>query len=181
MILDGASLEAALYAKRLDAIERSVHGATTREAQGCLRYQTWDSGDRVEDGSVDLLFSHVVLNHVEDLDGLYATCAAYVRPGGWMSHQVDFTCLNTAAEWNGHLAYGDLAWKVIAGKRPYFVGRQPLTAHLECLDAHGFDVVQLIRGKRAGGIGRHQLAPRWRGISDEDLETQSAFIVTRRR
>jgi len=98
-----------------------------------------------------------------------------------MSHQVDFTCLNTAAEWNGHLAYGELAWKVIAGNRPYFVSREPVATHLELLDENGFDVVRLIRGERAGGISRRQLAPRWRGISDEDLRTQTAFIVSRRR
>jgi hypothetical protein len=181
MILDGARLETALYSKRLDTIERSVKDVANPKADGCLRYQTWDSGERVEEGSVDLLFSHVVLNHVDDLDAMYATCAAAVRSGGWMSHQVDFTCLNTAAEWNGHLAYGELSWKVIAGNRPYFVSREPLATHLDLLDAHGFDVVQLIRGKKAGGIGRQQLAPRWRRISDEDLETQSAFIVARRR
>src|SRR5881394_2379694 len=162
MILDSASLEAALYTKRLEAIARSVHSLATRSGDDRLRYQTWDSGARVDDGSVDLLFSHVVLNHVDDLDALYATCAACVRSAGWMSHQVDFTCLNTASEWNGHLAYGELAWKVIAGKRPYFVSREPVSTHLELLDAHGFHVVQIIRGKRAGGISRRQLAPRWR-------------------
>jgi hypothetical protein len=61
------------------------------------------------------------------------------------------------------------------------VSRETVTKHLELLDANGFDVVQVIRGKRAGGISRHQLAPRWRGISDDDLATETAFIVSRKR
>ena len=31
-----------------------------------------------------------------------------------------------------------------------------------------------------GGITRAQLAPRWRGISDDDLATQTGFIISRR-
>jgi len=181
MILTEPHLDAALYSPRLDQIESAVSNLGTAQADERIRYQTWDSGEPVANASVDLVFSHVVLNHVDDLDSLYATCGACVRPGGWMSHQIDFNCLNTAAEWNGHHAYGELAWKLIAGKRPYFVSREPFATHLALLERHGFDVVQLIRGKKAGGIDRRRLAPRWRDISDEDLATQSGFIVCRRR
>jgi SAM-dependent methyltransferase len=181
MILDSARLDAALYAKRLEAIEQSVRNLGAGMPDDRLRYQTWDSGPRVDAGSIDLVFSHVVLNHVDDLEVIYAECAQCLRPGGWMSHQVDFSALNTAAEWNGHRAYSELAWKVMTGNRPYFVSRETVTKHLELLDANGFDVVQVIRGKRAGGISRHQLAPRWRGISDDDLATETAFIVSRKR
>jgi hypothetical protein len=146
-----------------------------------MRYQTWSTLRPVDDGEVDLVFSHVVLNHVEDLDGMYGKLARWTRPGGWMSHQIDFTCLETATEWNGHRAYGELAWKLIAGKRPYFVSREPLATHVRLIDAHGFDVVRVIRGRREGGIRREQLAPRWRGISDEDHATETGFIIARRR
>jgi len=182
MILDEPQLEISLYPKRLARIEQSVERLGMPDAvDPMLRYRTWDSGGPLEPASVDLIFSHVVVNQVTDLDDLYATCAKVVRPGGWMSHQIDFSSLNTASEWNGHRAYGDFAWKVISGKRPYFVSREPAATHLTLLERHGFDVVNLIRGKRTGGISRHQLAPRWRGISDEDLATQGAFAVCRRR
>jgi hypothetical protein len=70
---------------------------------------------------------------------------------------------------------------VICGNRPYFMNREPLARHLALLDAHGFDVVNVIRGRHDGGIRREQLAPRWRSISDDDLSTQTGFIITRRR
>jgi hypothetical protein len=130
---------------------------------------------------VDLVFSHVVVNHVEDLDGLYATCAKVARREGGCRTRSTSPVSTPPQEWNGHRAYGEFTWKVIAGRRPYFVSREPVATHLTLLDRHGFEVVNLIRGKQAGGISRRQLAPRWRGISDEDLETQTAFIVCRRR
>jgi len=178
--LGEAQLEGTLAPERLARIEAAARAVGSDDPDAMIRYCTWSAPRPVAEASVDLVFSHVVLNHVEDLEGLYAKCARWLRPGGWMSHQVDFTCLGTAAEWNGHRAYGDLAWKVIRGRRPYFVNREPLATHLKLLDAAGFEV-QLLRGRKEGGIARAKLAPRWRGISDEDLATQTGFFVCRRR
>jgi SAM-dependent methyltransferase len=179
--LDEARLQRALDPRRLERIEAAVRAVGSGDQDAMIRYCTWSAPRPVAEKSVDLVFSHVVLNHVEDLEDMYARCARWVRPGGWMSHQVDFTCLGTAAEWNGHRAYSDFTWKVIRGRRPYFVNREPLATHLRILDGAGFDVVQNLRGKLPGGITRAQLAPRWRGISDEDLATQTSFLVCRRR
>lgn len=175
-----ARLERALEPGRLARIEAAVRAVGSADTDAMIRYCTWSAPRPVAEASLDLVFSHVVLNQVDDLEGLYAECARWLRPGGWMSHQVDFSCLGTAAEWNGHRAYGDLTWKVIRGRRPYFVNREPLATHLELLEGAGFEV-QLLRGRKEGGITRSQLAPRWRGISDEDLATRSGFLVCRRQ
>jgi SAM-dependent methyltransferase len=180
-ILDEARLAAALEPDRLARIERAVRALCDGKPDEMLRYFTWDTLQPTADGEVDLLFSHVVLNHADDLDAMYAKCARWVRPGGWMSHQVDFTSLGTTRKWNGHWAFGEFAWKVIAGRRPYFVCREPMGTHLRLLDRHGFDVVQVMRGQAMDGIPRAELAPRWRGMSDEDLSTRSGFLVARRR
>lgn len=178
--LDEVRLEGALEPARLARIEAAVRAVGSADADAMIWYCTWSAPRPVAAASVDLVFSHVVLNHVEDLEGLYVKCARWVRPGGWMSHQVDFTCLGTASQWNGHRAYGDLTWKVIRGRRPYFVNREPLATHLKLLEGAGFEV-QLLRGRKQGGITRAQLAPRWRGISDEDLATQTGFLVCQRQ
>jgi hypothetical protein len=180
-ILDEATLARTLAPERLERIERAVRALGTARPDPMLRYHTWSDFIPVADASVDLAFSHVVLNHVSDLGGIYRMCGSWVKPGGWMSHHIDFTCLGTAKEWNGHRAYGDLTWKILTGNRPYFVNREPMQTHLELLDRNGFDVMQAIRGRRTGGISRSQLAPRYRAISDADHETQTGFIVARRR
>lgn len=180
-ILDEARLRAALEPGRLDRIEQAVAGVRRAGPEAMIRYCTWSNLTPIADASIDYLFSHVVINHVDDLDGIYSHCGRWVRPGGWMTHQIDFTCLNTAREWNGHLAYGELQWKLITGRRPYFVNRARPATHLELMGRHGFEVVHMIRGRKAGGITRARLAPRWRGISDDDLATQTAFVVARRR
>jgi SAM-dependent methyltransferase len=41
--------------------------------------------------SVDFLFSHDVLEHVEDLDGFFRACLKILKPGGMMIHKFDLT------------------------------------------------------------------------------------------
>jgi SAM-dependent methyltransferase len=40
---------------------------------------------------VDFLFSHDVLEHVEDLDGFFRACLKILKPGGMMIHKFDLT------------------------------------------------------------------------------------------
>ena len=180
-ILSDPVLDAALRPDRLARIEDAVRKVGEGRPQPLIRYGSWHDLKPIEPASADLALSYVVMNHVDDLEGAYRALGRWVRPGGWMSHQIDFTSLGTAEEWNGHRKYGELAWKVIAGKRPYFVNREPLETHLRLMDRNGFEIARLIRGRKAGGIARAELAPRWRGMSDDDFTTQTAFVVARRR
>jgi len=180
-VLRDDRLDAALHPERLDRIVRSIGELEAGGRDGMLRYSTWDAPDPLPERPVDLLFSHVVLNQVRDLDDVYKACGLSVARGGWTSHQIDFSCFNSAREWNGHLAYGDLAWKVLSGRRPYFVNRARLGHHLALFERHGFDVIRVIRGHGEEGIQRARLSPRFRAVTDEDLATQAAFVIARKR
>lgn len=180
-ILDEERLAAALAPERLGRIEAAVRALATDSPREEIRYSTWATLDHIPDASVDLVFSHVVMNHVEHLDDVYGHCARWLKPGGWMSHQVDFSSLGTAHDWNGHRAYSELAWKIISGKRPYFVNREPFSTHVQLLEGLGFDVVGAQRCYMHGGITRDQLAPRWRGMSAEDFATDTGFFVCRKK
>jgi hypothetical protein len=180
-ILDDARLAATLAPVRLARIEEAVRAVAHREPDPMIEYHTWSSLQPVADASVDLAFAHVVMSQVNDIEDVYARCGRWVRPGGWMSHQIDFSSMGTADEWNGHLEYTELAWKIIAGRRPYFVNRERLGTHLALMQRAGFDLVRVLRDGPGGGVSRETLAPRWRGISDEDLATETAFVIARRR
>jgi len=45
--------------------------------------------DRVPAGSVDLICSFAVLEHLHDLGRAFAAMARLLKPGGWMIHKVD--------------------------------------------------------------------------------------------
>jgi hypothetical protein len=179
-ILDEARLAAALAPERLASLRAAVAALGTATPHPAIRYLTWNEPHAIAAGEIDLVFSHVVLNHVEDLDALYASCARWIAPGGWMSHQIDFTSLETTPEWNGHRRYGELAWKVLSGRRAFFVNREVFSTHLALMRRHGFEVVRAIRGVHQGGLARDRHAPRWRDCSHQDLATQTGFVIARR-
>jgi hypothetical protein len=179
-ILTDECLARSLDTARLAELGDAVRRLDATEQHPRLRYGTWRSGGVVCAGDADLLFSHVVLSLVEDQEAFYKCCALWLKPGGWMSHHIDFTSHSVTNEWNGHLQYTDAVWRIIVGQRPFFVTRARLSRHLALMDKYGFEVVSVQRRCGTGGIERSQLAPRWRDMSEDDFTCAHAFIVARK-
>ena len=100
----------------------------------------------------------------------------WLKPKGFISHQIDFKCHETADEWNGHWTYSNLMWKLIRGKRPYLLNREPHSTHIELLKKENFKILCDIKIKSRSNINRDNLARRFRSISDDDITTSGAFI-----
>jgi hypothetical protein len=180
-ILTDERLDHALAPARLAELAKAVNRLDADEQHPWLRYDTRCNGDLKTDGSADLLFSHVVLDLIEDLEGIYQRLALWVKPGGWMSHLIDFTSHKITRAWNGHLQYSDAMWRIIMGQRPFFLNRASLSRHVALSDKYGFDVVCVQRLPREGAIERSRLAPRFCDISDDDLNCFLGFIAARKR
>lgn len=131
----------------------------------------------IEPETVDLVFSQASLENLGDLDAAHATMAAWLKPGGVASHVIGFGCQKMLPEWNGHWACSALAWRLITGRRPVTINREPLSAHVRLLEQHGCRVVDIQRLRERGGIERRRLARRFRHLSDDDLSTRVAHIV----
>jgi hypothetical protein len=180
-ILSGERLERSLAPARLAGIREAIRRLDSPLQDSRLRYGTWrEGGDVMGDGEADLVFSHVVQPVVEDQEALYERCARWLKPGGWMSHHMSFTSLGVTAKWNGHLQYGEAAWRIIVGQRPFFVNRERLSRQLALLEKFGVRIVSLERRAGEGGLERAQLAPRWRGMSEDDFTCAYAFVVARK-
>jgi hypothetical protein len=140
----------------------------------------WNAATRIERSSIDWIFSQAVMEHVDDLAGTYGACRDWLRPGGVMTHQIDLKSHGTADAWNGHWAYSDTVWRTIRGRRLYLINRAPASAHRAAIQGAGFAIVAEQAVPRQDGISRARLAPRFRGLSDEDLATSGVFVVARR-
>ena len=163
--------------QRVAAIRECLAG----ERDGPIRYVApWTPADPV-DREYDLLLSHSVLEYVDDLDGFVARCADMVAPGGWMSHQVDFGSLGITERWNGHLAYGRLAWWAATGARPYRPTRRLASEYMATLERHGFEIASVFRCLDPTGVRQEDLAPPFRDAPPEDVCCHSLYIAARRR
>jgi hypothetical protein len=123
-----------------------------------------------------MVYSQAVLEHVNDLARTLQVLHLWLKPDGFMSHEIDFKCHGTAKEWNGHWACPDLLWRLVQGKRPYLLNRQPCSIYTTLLQKVGFEIVCEMRTKTASRIRRKDLAKNFRNMSDDDLTTSSCFI-----
>lgn len=177
-ILGEDRLRRGLSEDRIARIRDQLSDSASPERGPVIRYYCpWHGPEVIRRESVDMIFSQAALEHVDDLEHTYQAMHAWLKPGGVMSHEVDFKCHGTAAEFNGHWTYSDLAWKWVKGRDAYLINREPLSRHLELLSGTGFNLISVVPDQKTGGVERRQLSPRFRGLSEEDLTTGSAFLL----
>jgi SAM-dependent methyltransferase len=174
-ILTPDRLREALDPARLAYVRESIQHTDQKDSM--IQYRApWSTSAAVERETLDLVFSQATLEHVDGLPEVYGAMYDWLKPGGYMSHQIDFKCHNSAREWNGHWTYSDLMWKLVRGKDVWLINRLPYSAHVELMEKAGFRIVseQLVR--RASNVRRNQLASQFRSIPDRDLTTTDAFV-----
>ena len=174
-ILQESQLTKTLDESRLRRIRESV--ADTSCNNSMIRYVVpWFDSEVIEPGTVDMIVSQAVLEHVNDLEMTYDALYHWLGPAGFVSHQIDFKSHGTSRVWNGHWTYSDLVWRLIVGKRPYVINRQPLSRHLYLLDNAGFHITNQQRYTSSSTITHDQLAPSFQTHSAEDLLTAGLFV-----
>ncbi len=176
-VLSDDVLERALAPERLDAIRRVIAGETVSEVS--LRYCVpWY--EAVEEGAVDVILSHSVLEHVDDLELTYAALHRWLRPGGLMSHQIDLTAHAISRSWDGYRSYPDWLWWLVRGKRPYLINRTPPSEHIRLMEKNSFTVVCNLQRRADSALSIERLASRWRQLSDADRHCDSTLIQARK-
>ncbi len=147
-----------------------------------IRYfAPWYDSGVIEPESVDMIFSQAVLEHVENLAGTYEALYRWLRPGGFMSHQIDFGSHGLSKHWNGHWAYSDLTWRLIKGKRPWLINREPYSTHRNLIEKTGFEIAGELKADDMSGINRNRLAARFADITDDDCKTITAYVLARKK
>lgn len=174
-ILTDRILTETLAQARIDRIVEALKNIKEKDAVICY-IAPWQRADLIQKGSLDMILSQAVLEHVDDLDGAYLAMNEWLKPEGFISHQIDFKSHGLTDAWNGHWALPDLLWKLIRGRRPYLLNRQPYSVHRKLLDVQGFKLVNEILVKQPSVYNKSQLAPRFRAMTEDDLTTSGAFI-----
>lgn len=174
-VLDDRRLQRALNEARLQRIRESI---LCPHADGAMiQYRApWQDGSILRSESVDMIYSQAVLEHVEDLQHAYRTMRLWLKPGGYMSHQIDLKSHGLSDAWNGHWQYSDLTWRLMRGNRPWLINREPHSRHLAIMQQEGFRVVWNHAFKLDSSLRPPDLAKRFKGMSNDDLTTSGVFV-----
>jgi Methyltransferase domain len=176
-VLSDERMARCLAPERVDAIRAALAHVNRETTDITITYRApWHDPSVVRHESVDMIVSQAVLEHVDDLDTTYAALAAWLRPGGLSSHQIGFVSHRLTPEWNGHWTIADPVWKVIRGRRPYLLNREPASTHFRMLRRSGLQIANEVRFKVKSDVPRSRLARRFRTMTDDDLQTHSLFV-----
>jgi SAM-dependent methyltransferase len=140
----------------------------------------WYGPELVRESTIDLIISQAVMEHVVDLENTYKTIYRWLKPGGFTSHQIDYKSHEISRQWNGHWEYPDLLWRLAAGKRTYWINRQPHSSHIALIKASRFRIVHEIKAQDLTGMPRSRLSLRFRNLSEDDFKTNSGYILAQK-
>lgn len=169
-------LQHLLDVKRLEFLRKSILHVDS--AHSAIQYIVpWHSNELIQSDSVDMIFSQAVLEHVDDLEETYRAMFSWLKPGGVVTHQIDFKCHGLADDWNGHWEFSDLTWKLLRGRRPYLINRKPYSSHRLQLERTGFKLSYNQLAKSGSTVGVKNLSSDFQLLTEDDVVTSGAYIV----
>lgn len=180
-LLTDEHLKRTLNPERLTTLRNALKGNQPKSTSPISYVAPWFDTSLIKEGTIDWIFSQAVMEHVDDLDLVYSACNKWLRPGGVMSHQVDFRSHGTASSWDGHRAYSDTVWRLIRGARPYLINRQSLDAHRRIVNNIGFQFVDEAIIQTTPTLQRRELASRFKSLSNDDLRASGAFLASQKQ
>jgi hypothetical protein len=176
-VLGEGRLARSLAPERIAAVRRALEHVNRAQSGVSIAYRApWADKGVIQHDSVDMLFSQAVLEHVDDLETTYTAAAAWLKRGGFVSHEIAFDSHLLTPEWNGHWTIPDPVWTLIRGRRPYLLNREPASTHLRLLGRSGLSLVGEVRVHARSGVERRRLSGRFRALSDDDLSTRAMFV-----
>jgi hypothetical protein len=172
-----ASPDATRVAAIRRALEAGCDGVTAApDIPISMKYVApWNNSNEIPSGSVDIVISQAVMEHVDDVPSTYKLSAMWLRPGGLMSHTIDFKSHGFATDWNGHWTIPGSVWTFVRAKRPFAINRLPHSRHVSEILGNGCTILfdQINRG---AAISHKQLAREFRGLSSDDLTASEAVV-----
>lgn len=176
-LLTDERLEVSLAPERILSIRQALMSDMRFTDDALLSYAApWDSTERVNPGTVDLLVSQAVMEHVDDVDSAYAAMHRWLKSDGVMSHRIDYTCHGITRDWYGHWTVPTALWRVVRGRRAYLINRLPHSYHLGALKRNGFELLACATtvSDNLAPVGQMRIA-----YEPIDLSTKGAFVVAR--
>lgn len=175
-ILTDELLNKSLQSDRILAIHKALINPRHVNAVHISYIAPWEQASLDESaGKLDMVFSQAVMEHVEKVYDTYRSLNRYLRPGGLMSHAIDYKSHGYTCDWNGHWTLSEFTWRILKGNRPYLINRLAHSDHIEALGKAGFQIISEIK-KRGQILPRESLASNFLSFTEDDLRTSGAFI-----
>jgi hypothetical protein len=179
-LLTEERLSAALNPQRVESLRTSLREIGAEGSRICYVSDAEGSTklkDRIQE-PIDFVYSVAVMEHVDDVEGVYGALDSILEPGQFAMHAIDYRSHGSAAEWNGHWAYSDFAWWILKGRRP-LINRSYHSQHIKAIEA-GNEILWIQKREGKNTLSNSRLPPLFRSMDEEDLTTSTAFVLAKR-
>ena len=160
--------------KREQGIKMALSG---EESETKIEYVPhWYEKESNLQGELDLIYSQAVMEHVDDVSHAYSRMYDWLKPGGIISHEIDFKTHEMTKEWNGHWYIDKRTWKFLLNGRKYSINRLPFSAHLIEMEKAGFVIKYVLPFQMENAFGDRLPKVPNVNFTKEDMTIASALI-----
>ena len=92
---------------------------------------------------LDIVFSRAVMEHVNEPHLVYQSLKKHLKKDSIMFHDIEFHSHNITKNPNEHYKIPNLIWKLICGKREYYLNRYTLEEHLQSIRDNQFQIIDI--------------------------------------
>ena len=180
-ILTDEHLQKCLAKERLEKIRNELLNPEINEGMQYIKYFIpWYDKKIAETATVDFIISQSVLQFVDDIDETYAAMNSWLKPGGFMSHVVDFSSHLITKKWNAHWNFSNFEWKLVKGKKILRLNRAPLSEHVALNEKHHFKVLQINAYSKESQLTFKQFSKGYKPLAESDISVHSMFIQSKK-
>ena len=173
-----AQVEANARRFDLEAFEHGDFYAGVEPVADLVRYETCDIvNSSIRPESVSILVSFAVLEHVDDVDGVYKRIYDSMKPGGTIFHFIDLAD-HRSYRFSGE--YNALSF-LTEQEAPKGVNRLRASEHVSAQESAGFQVLhnETVQSEMPDEI-RDNLVPKFACMDPEDLRVTKQRLVLKK-
>jgi len=171
----GSEINDIIYLK--NRLQKIADALNEKNSDIIIKYIVpWDSSSSSYKDKIDLIYSQAVMEHVENIDAAYSAMYKWLKPGGILSHQIDFKSHEMSKEWNGHWYINQNLWQLLLHGRKYSLNRLPVSAHINAIEKAGFTIKNVVPVYRQNKFGKRPVKVKGYTFKGDDYKTSSALI-----
>lgn len=100
--------------------------------------KNWESQTSL---ALDFIYSRAVMEHVANPGKVYSGASNHLSTDSFMLHDIEFHSHGITKQIDGQHQIHPILWKIIFGKRPFYLNRWKLNDHLLAISQNGFEII----------------------------------------
>ena len=136
-IINPNDLISFLSPERIGQIRNSI---ILRDDRFTKAHTNWEE-EKNPQLNFEFIFSRAVMEHVTNPLSVYFASNKILKIGGIILHDIEFHSHGITDKWDTHTSINENLWRIIFGRRKYYLNRYQYSDHLKFIKQSGFSIL----------------------------------------